>query len=1242
MLSGFLSPVVVNYCRNNWKSLIDSQIESDEKAIKENFKKKIKFLFSESRNIKNDVRRKINKLPFEQLSEILKNYKTLIQIYDNQKNIIYWDSRNYLNQEIYLNQNNLNRIFFFDDDLNVYLTTIDTITTPNIFYVSVNLPIEKKYKLSNKDKFVSWSEFLSKSLNTSVEVNYTYAKLIRNGKFHSTELINNKSEVIGEVLFEKPSVDFLLSDVIKVIRTLQLFLFLLIFLYLINLVISFVRKSQKNYVKFICYSLIVLSLRILLFIFNFPSSYIRNSLTDASNFSSKFAFGIVKSPLEFTLTIITLFIIISTGFKYFIKWYNEGKTRNNNWVIFIGLILINYFLILLLWRGMGASIRSVIFDSTIRYFKEFKLIPEAPALLMDFNILMFGISLLIFSIMLLLVLFYYIPVKNNKNKFFKALIILFFCLQIFGLVFDTLQKNPQGTPIIRVIFLSTIFLLAYVFNKENFKSITKYVYISFGASIVTVSLLTYYNSEIERESLKTTAYDLTRANQNIYQFIVYQTLYDIQNNNSLKDAFLDNKNFYSSAFLVWSKSMLYKESIPSAIAFYNAEKKQVGTFSSSIIDFGINENLEEIDVNEDDIVIKIIPNIYGDDFLIKGIVAIKNNNKILGYALIYALYEEINFRFLNVPKYFLAEQQGISSAIDYERVKIFYFNDKELVKSYGALSLSKNDIKTFINASFNNTNEAWLNISLSDEKFLFYILKLNDDSSKILAVGKAEKSFTWNLSDFFKVFFVHSIIILFTLILISLWNYKELLKFLQSYRTKIAVAFLFIAIIPLIIFALYIKNITEENAREFRIEELSKYTEQLKNYLSVYENSTIKDSNLIFLKASKDLGIEFSVFDNKYLNFSTEQNLYKANLLPVIVPFNVYNNLILKGYDKAYFINELENNPYTSVYFKIIFNGKNYLIEVNDLLNKIRVSVTDKDVNVFMFGIISLAVILIIIVSTLLANQIYLPVKKLTHATRSVGSGDLTVEIKGNYTGEILELTEGFNKMVEQLRKSQFEMVKLEREAAWREMAKQVAHEIKNPLTPMKLSVQQLIIAYKDKSPKFGEIFDKVTATIINQIEVLKNIATEFSNFARMPKLNVNKVNLGKIINETINLFTDEKLSIKLISEKEFVVNADEEHLNRTFINLIRNSIQAEAKNILIIVKEEQNYCAVRISDDGTGIPEEFIEKVFEENFTTKKHGMGLGLSMTKKFLNSIGGTIEIENTSEKGTTFLIKIPLAE
>ncbi len=298
------------------------------------------------------------------------------------------------------------------------------------------------------------------------------------------------------------------------------------------------------------------------------------------------------------------------------------------------------------------------------------------------------------------------------------------------------------------------------------------------------------------------------------------------------------------------------------------------------------------------------------------------------------------------------------------------------------------------------------------------------------------------------------------------------------------------------------------------------------------------------------------------------------------------------------------------------------------------------DMDVFLFGIYSLAVIIIIFSSTILANNISAPIRKLTKATISVSQGDLNIKLVNKEKGEVKDLIKSFNQMTNELQKNQVELAELERENAWKEMAKQVAHEIKNPLTPLKLAVQQLVASYREKSEKFDSIFEKVTQTILGQIENLSSIATEFSRFAKMPSLKFEKVNLQEVINDTLNLFVDEKIKITFTSSvKSSNIEADKNQLRRMIINLVRNSIQADATQIKIDLDSNENNFIIIFSDDGNGIIEKDRDKIFEPGFTSKEKGMGIGLKLSKRFLEGINGNIILSKTSENGTSFQITIP---
>lgn len=255
--------------------------------------------------------------------------------------------------------------------------------------------------------------------------------------------------------------------------------------------------------------------------------------------------------------------------------------------------------------------------------------------------------------------------------------------------------------------------------------------------------------------------------------------------------------------------------------------------------------------------------------------------------------------------------------------------------------------------------------------------------------------------------------------------------------------------------------------------------------------------------------------------------------------------------------------------------------------------------------------------------------------------------IEWPYDDEIGLLVREYNKMVKKVEYNAHLLAESEREGAWREMAKQVAHEIKNPLTPMKLNIQYLQQALKSDYPNIRELTTKVAESLIEQIDNLSYIASEFSNFAKLPEAKPEHIELNELLERAVELYLNElniKVGIDKYAEK-LVVHADRSQLVRVFSNLLENAVQAIPENkqgfIVVSLKREGDYAVIAFADNGVGIDESMVEKIFQPYFTTKTSGTGLGLAMTKKIIEFWKGTIWFETEQQKGTTFFIKLPLA-
>ncbi|AXP80488.1 Sporulation kinase A [Mariniflexile rhizosphaerae] len=243
---------------------------------------------------------------------------------------------------------------------------------------------------------------------------------------------------------------------------------------------------------------------------------------------------------------------------------------------------------------------------------------------------------------------------------------------------------------------------------------------------------------------------------------------------------------------------------------------------------------------------------------------------------------------------------------------------------------------------------------------------------------------------------------------------------------------------------------------------------------------------------------------------------------------------------------------------------------------------------------------------------------------------------------EISTLVSSYNSMIDELEESAIQLARSEREQAWREMAKQVAHEIKNPLTPMRLTVQNFQRKFDPNDENIHSKLDEYSKTLIQQIDTMSSIASAFSNFANMPAQQNETLNVVYIVKLALEIFNEDYINFTAEKE-EIIAKLDRTQLIRVVTNLVKNAIQAmpedQTPKININVSTYKNDVVIIVSDNGSGILEENIEKVFEPKFTTKTSGMGLGLAMVKNIVETYKGTITFNSEKDKGTVFRVTFP---
>jgi len=384
---------------------------------------------------------------------------------------------------------------------------------------------------------------------------------------------------------------------------------------------------------------------------------------------------------------------------------------------------------------------------------------------------------------------------------------------------------------------------------------------------------------------------------------------------------------------------------------------------------------------------------------------------------------------------------------------------------------------------------------------------------------------------------------------------------------------------------------------------------------------------------------------------TSRPEIFEAGLSTELINREAFEHLEY-NHNSYYFQRErIGDNGYNSAYMPF-YNDKNQLLAYLNLPYFARQDDLKKEISSFLVAFINVYVFLTItgvFLALIVSNYISRPLRILASRISKLSFGKHNEKIEWKRRDEIGQLVEEYNLMIDELVKSADMLAKSERETAWREMAKQVAHEIKNPLTPMKLSVQHIEKAWREHAVDWDKRLTRFTETMIEQIESLSVIASEFSDFAKMPVTQPQFFDLNEFL-ENVKVLYQDSSDIQF----EFLYNHDIPHtilgdrkqVLRAFTNLINNAIQAigDKENgliriVLISIKDKYQ---VTISDSGGGISSELANRIFQPNFTTKSGGMGLGLAIVKSIIHGLGGEISFVSDEKLGTSFVLLFPSKE
>jgi len=1186
--------------------------------------------------------------------------------------------------------------------------------------------IDIKYQITNKffqdfglsndiEDAVKVTPELIAANTISGEIQIDSVKLIDN---EEVDLMSIDGNVIGKILiptYDKASHIRNISSLSSQIISVLVFIFSLIIAFLIFKTLNLFDSIT---VRIILLGVFLILIRYLWLQFDFPSKTFESELFSPGYYASSFGFGIVKSVGELFVTSVFLLVFILYIVKQTFlrtKLFSERYTNLHTYLIIFNNVLLSV-LFFVLMNIYGIIIKSIVFDSNIKFLDKSKIIPGLDLFSIQLVILIITFTFFILCVSLIFSILSRTNSLFNKKFFVRYnVFILYIVFIVLNQVIEYVTSEFTILYLHRLIIISLVFIFCFYFSrkillKRSFSlfSIRNFSIIVLFCIITTPLILLDKIKSQEKDFVELIGTEISEQEEERVAFLISNELTSLTLNKNLEKNLRDKSKLSKLAFYLWAESKLNSENFNSAIIILDTNRNLLSDFNinasklntDSVVNFvkekffnlelGIKTPdsaadstfLEEGSEIEDEEFVEEESNQLPEDEIYMPVIfgninILKNSNEKYYVGIAPIEIPELKYtQYARVLGYILI-------AIHSESKNLLPQSSQEIFKNYTKDNLldkliSKPVITEFVNGKIINTTDREVSRSnaKSLEPFREYIKNMSDkrawrfeiindntyetfymlsqpqsvdemeerpiDIERIYAISLKREDVTLTTFYYLK-FILFTIFVYFILYLIFGVTYVYRTKKIKlNFREKLFVSFFIVSVIPIILLAIYTRtfiiNKNETNSKNQIVSDLNLMSENLQGKPTNIDYKRKKDTLKTFQMSILGRNLSesdknFNLFIKNELVSTTNEELYKSDLLDTRIDADAFYNikylkkdLFLKTQDVGGFSFLVGYKPFKDENKSIIgFVSSQSVYKQNELNEELTETLT------FIFGIYFIVIIILLIVVSFITERISKPILELQEATEKLSKGQSNIEIKTKRSDEMGSLVESFNKMTKDLERSKRELKKAEREAAWRDIARRVAHEIKNPLTPMKLSIQHLYDIYKEKKGKdFEPVLVKTKELINKEVDKLNRIATEFSDFAKLPSKDYRPVNINGILEDVVSLYSlDPKVEFKISLQKRISkIYGDIQELNRAFQNIIKNAIQALDDEGQVEIKSYQKngFVYVEINDNGSGMEPEIMKKLFEPDFSTKSRGMGLGLSITKKTLDDMKAKIKFKS----------------
>lgn len=1148
--------------------------------------------------------------------------------------LIYWNSN-----KMFIEQNDLSKEdgSFAVNYLNGSFELIKkTVAYKGIKYVCCGLiPVQWKYFLENE--YLQTGFAASESLNSAFEISIT--------KSANAYTVRNSSKNTLFYISAKPGISTDRPGGFSIFLRLISMLFLLIF---INAVADETTKQKGLITGFIFLASTIFILRLITYYFPFPFEFSKFELFSPIIYASS---NLHPSLGDLFINSILFFWTIAFVRKHFVKQNVPGlnkKSRSRfilSWLAMPVLAVITQYL--------AELIISLVTDSTISL---------DASNFFSLNIYTFTCF---FIICLLMYGWFYLSsfLIVVSGKFNNALLWQLSILVASSLLLITFRIFAHDTTIALVI---TVWLLLYVFISSGFASSalssfatsSSFIFRAVFLVASAVALIAYQNNAKEMQTRIRIAEKLQMqtdpagesllklAITNFSDVFLQNNFYRFENegqNKFLKDSLI-NENF--SGYLNKYDTRIYTFN-KNFQSLFNDDSAMYNTIKSIVLNTGKPTSTEGLYYYEN------APDRFS--YIYEKQVRNVSDSSIDGY--IFAIAQPKVYRKEALAPELFKEVNDVMSEMNQGYAYGLYKN-LHLVKSFNnynfpdSINKEKLPATAYLFRDHKGYNELWYNAGSST----IIVVKNNNWFVNSITL------FAYN----FILFILLALIVHVGNLLIQTGFQKEKLKRLFHFNirsriqaTIIGLSILSFTIIGAATISFFILRFNKNNKSHLVSTSeviLNEVRDMISSQLVFDESFTLNDlgiQNDLARKISElaeihHIDINFFLPDGNLL-VSSQPYIYNKQVISSQMPPQAFYSMHYGLSTELFQTEKIGNFSYLGIYVPVKDENANTIAYLNiPYLNS--QSELKAEISNFLITLINLNALIFIIAGAIalsLTGRITSSFELIGNKMREVALGKTNEVIEWNTHDEIGVLVNEYNIMVKKLEESAEALAKSEREGAWREMARQVAHEIKNPLTPMKLSIQYLQKAIDDNAPNTKELAVNVSKTLVEQIDQLSKIAGDFSQFANIGNIKPEVFNLSEELKKLVNLYsTDDKLKITFYEGTILnrMINQDRIQVNRLFTNLIKNALEACGGNRFTKVEinqyEENNFIVTEIKDNGSGIDEAMQHKIFEPNFTTKTSGTGLGLAICKAIVEKANGKIWFTTKSEEGSSFFVALPL--